>query len=95
MNLPKLHAKLITAARCNPPVDAVPYAFEKRVMARLETVAVDDRWTLWGRALWRGAFASLALAIGLSIWSLQANAEVEHDLESTVFAAADQLVDSW
>ena len=39
--------------------------------------------------------AVLALAVGLSIWSLQANGDVEQDLESTMFAAADQLVDSW
>ncbi|SRR5258705_3239852 len=95
MDLPKLHAKLIAAARRNPSADAVPYAFEKRVMARLETTTVEDRWTLWGKALWRCAFASLALAAGLSIWALQTNTEVEHDLESTMFAAADQLIDSW
>jgi anti-sigma-K factor RskA len=95
MDLRMLHAKLIAAARCHPPADTVPYAFEKRIMGRLETTVVEDRWTLWGKALWRSAFACLALAVGLSIWSLQANAEVEHDLESTMFAAADQLVDSW
>jgi hypothetical protein len=95
MNLSKLHAKLIAAARSHPPAETVPYAFEKRIMARLETHAVEDSWTLWGKALWRGAFACLALAVGLSIWSLQANGDVEQDLESTMFAAADQLVDSW
>jgi len=95
MNLSKLHAKLIAAARSNPPAETMPYAFEKRIMARLETRAVEDSWALWGKALWRGAFACLALAVGLSIWSLQTNGDVEEDLESTMFAAADQLVDSW
>ena len=95
MNLSKLHAKLIAAARSQPPAETVPYAFEKRIMARLETHAVEDSWTLWGKALWRGAFACLALAVGLSIWSLQSNGDVEQDLDSTMFAAADQLVDSW
>ena len=95
MNLSKLHAKLIASARSNPPAETVPYAFEKRIMARLEAKAVEDPWTLWGKALWRGAFACLALAVGLSIWSLQSNGDVEQDLDSTMFAAADQLVDSW
>ena len=35
MNLDNLHNKLITAARATPADDRVPYAFEKRVMARL------------------------------------------------------------
>src|SRR5881397_3319658 len=95
MNISKLHAKLIAAARSEPPGDEVPYAFEKRIMARLESRRVEDAWTLWGKGLWRSAFACLALAAGLSIWSLQANGEADQDLESTMFAAADQLVDSW
>ena len=35
MNLAELERKLIAAARANPPSDRVPYAFEKRIMARL------------------------------------------------------------
>ena len=35
MNLAELETKLIAAARCHPPGDRVPYAFEQRVMARL------------------------------------------------------------
>jgi hypothetical protein len=96
MNLADLHTKLIAAARANPPADQVPYAFEKRVMARLRGGIVEDAWALWGRALWRSAFACLALAIGLSVWSLQSSSEVDHDLESAMVSAADQLVvDSW
>ena len=96
MNLADLHRKLIAAARANPPAEQVPYAFEKRVMARLRDAKGEDSWALWGRALWRSAFACLAIAIGLSVWSLQSNGETPHDLESAMVSAADQLmVDSW
>jgi hypothetical protein len=96
MNLVDLHTKLIAAARANPPADQVPYAFEKRIMARLQGGTAEDSWALWGRALWRSAFACLALAVGLSVWSLQSSGEVDHDLESAMVSAADQLVvDSW
>ena len=95
MNVSRLHAKLIAAARSNPPGDQVPYAFEKRVMARLQSGAVEDAWTVWGKALWRSAFACMALAAALSIWSLQASGEEDQDLDSTMFSAAEQLADSW
>ena len=53
MNLAELERKLIAAARANPPSDRVPYAFEKRIMARLAAWPVADSWALWARALWR------------------------------------------
>jgi len=96
MNLANLQSKLIAAARANPPGDQVPYAFEKRVLAGLRGPHVEDSWALWGRALWRGAFACLVIAIGLSVWSLQSNPEIDTDLESAMVSAADQeVVDSW
>lgn len=95
MNLSKLHAKLIEAARSNPPGDQVPYAFEKRVMARLGSGVVEDAWTVWGKALWRSALACMVVAAALSLWSLQAGGDGEQDLDSTMFSAAGQLADSW
>jgi anti-sigma-K factor RskA len=100
MNLATLQAKLMAAARSAPPAEGVPYAFEKRVMARLGTGAVEDAWSLWGKALWRSAFACTAVAVALSIWSLQPNGDTpagapDYDLESTMVAPAEQLVDSW
>jgi hypothetical protein len=96
MNLANLHKKLIAAARANPPGDQVPYAFEKRVLANLHGPKVEDSWALWGRALWRSAFACLVVAIGLSVWSFQSSTELDTDLESAMVSAADQeVVDSW
>jgi len=96
MNFAQLHTKLIAAARANPPGEQVPYAFEKRVLANLRGLEVEDSWALWGRALWRSAFACLVVAIGLSVWSYQSNPEIDTDLESAMVSAADQeVVDSW
>ena len=96
MNLAKLHRKLIAAARANPPGDQVPYAFEKRVLARLRGPGVEDSWALWGRALWRSAFACLVVAIGLSVWSIQSNSDIDTDFESAMVSAANELVvDPW
>jgi hypothetical protein len=96
MNLARLHTKLIAAARANPPGDQVPYAFEKRVLANVRGTEVEDSWALWGRGLWRSAVACLVVAIGLSVWSLQSNPEIDTDLESAMVSAADQeVVDSW
>ena len=96
MDLANLHRKLIAAARANPPGDQVPYAFEKRVLARLRAPKAEDSWALWGRALWRSAFACLVVAIGLSVWSYRSNPEIDTDLESAMVSAADQeVVDSW
>ncbi len=69
MNLPQLEKKLLAAARATPPSDAVPYAFEKRVMARLSATSLEDPLSQWGRALWRGAMASLAAAVSCGAWA--------------------------
>ena len=54
MNLAELERKLIAAARANPPSDRVPYAFEKRIMARLAARPVVDGWALWAPRLVAG-----------------------------------------
>jgi hypothetical protein len=65
MNLEQLHKKLLAAARANPPTDRVPYAFEKRIMARIALTPAVDAWALWGRALWRAAAPCVVLAVAL------------------------------
>lgn len=98
MNLVELQKKLLTLARNTPPDERVPYAFEKRVMAGLLSKPIEDAWTLWGRALWRGAVACVVISILLSALSLlpdRPSPGSGQDLESTVFAMAEQLSDSW
>ena len=96
MNLAKLEQKLVAAARANPPSERVPYAFEKRIMARLAAQSVPDDWALWARALWRAAAPCVAIMLLLGAWSLfvphsgtSAN-DVSQELEKTLLAAVDQ-----
>jgi hypothetical protein len=96
MNLAQLERKLIAAARANPPSERVPYAFEKRILARLAARPRLDHWELWGRALWRAAAPCIAIMLLLGAWSLfapQPNTptnDLSQQLEQTLLAAVDQ-----
>jgi hypothetical protein len=93
MNLEKLQAKLLAAARKTPPSGHVPFAFEKRIMAHLAK-PIADAWSLWGRALWRAAAACVFAMALLGGWSFQTASDEIPDLsqefENTVFAALDE-----
>ena len=95
MNLPELQKKLIAAARLQPPDDRVPYAFEKRIMARLAERAGMDHWVLWARGLWRAAAACVTVAVVLGAVSLCLPArtdtanDLSQDFENTLLASAD------
>jgi hypothetical protein len=102
MNPSDLQTKLIRAARCEPPRDQVPYAFEKRVMARIASAAPLNPWAVWGRPLWRAALSCVAVTLLCGLWSLAATPRQEssesfaQDFERTVFASLDQHVeDAW
>jgi len=101
MNLVGLQKKLIAAARQSPPDDHVPYAFEKRLMARLAPAPGPDEWSLWTRALWYGAIACAAVALSLSVWSFTSLREQDaastfsQDLEQTILASAAEADNLW
>ena len=100
MNLEMLEKKLIAAARAQPPSDRVPYAFEKRVMARLSPITVPDLWAGWARMLWRAAGPCVGLMVGVGIWTfvngdLGPGNSLNHDLETTVMAAIDTQEEAW
>src|SRR5438132_10524472 len=94
MNLVELQGKLIAAARSHPPSEQVPYAFEKRIMARLAGLPGLDHWALWSRALWRSAAPCVAIMLLLSAWSFLAPtapvSDLSQEFENTVLAAVDQ-----
>ena len=100
MNLAKLEQKLVAVARANPPSDQVPYAFEKRIMARLAVRPALDGCALWARALWRAAAPCAAIMLLLGAWSLftpsrgaatsAATGDLSQQLEQTLLAAVDQ-----
>jgi len=65
-----LHKKLMAAARAARPSDHVPYAFEKRIMARLRGNATLDALGHWTRALWRAAVPCFAITLCIAGWAL-------------------------
>ena len=77
MNLAQLRNKLLAAAKANPPGDAVPYAFEKRILARLTGRPATDDWAQWVRSLWFGAAACSLIALGMCLWAYAPDDEVE------------------
>jgi hypothetical protein len=94
MNLDKLQSKLLAAAReAPPPSDAVPYAFEKRIMARLAALPCHDLAALWNRMLWRAAVPSVLIMLSAGLWFLFAQdvgstTNLGTELEDAVFAPA-------
>jgi len=101
MNLDNLEKKLLNAARLDTPSDAVPYAFEKRILARLTGRTPGDLGTAWLRALWRAAACSAAIAVVVSAWTLlpssakRGSGDLSQDFETTVYAMVDEVNDSW
>jgi hypothetical protein len=102
MNDNKLRAKLIAAARSNPPSAAVPYAFEKRIMSRLAGSPAPNAWALWGGPLWRAALTCVAITILCGAWCFASDRKApitenfSQDFEAAVFAPLSQHVeDAW
>lgn len=104
MNLEHLQKKLLAAARATPPEDRVPYAFEKRILARLTSAPPVDASALWARALWRAAVPCVAVTILLTTLSftlvtsdtstsLAGNDDVSEQFEQALLASADQWED--
>jgi hypothetical protein len=93
MNLAELQKKLVAAARANPPSDRVPYAFEKRIMARLALLPCPDAWALWSRALWRAVAPCVMIALLLGLWAFFAPkgnpSDLSQDFENTLLVAVD------
>jgi len=87
---PELDRKLLAAARRTPPDERVPYAFEKRVMARLAAAPALDLWAAFIRPLWCGAAACALVAVLLNVWSFQPAPGEEHAFSCGV---EDSLMD--
>lgn len=100
MNLDNLQHKLIAAARAAEPSDAVPYAFEKRIMARIAEHAHLDLLSSWSAALWRAAVACVAVVIissAMSLWShsRHTSTDLSQEFEMAVFASAGSADEVW
>ena len=95
MNLAKLQDKLIAAGRRQEPDERVPYAFEKRIMARLAGRERMDLWAFWVRGMWRAAASSVAVAALFVAFCHflpvmpESGHDLGQDLENTLLASAE------
>lgn len=99
MKLENLHHKLIAAARLAEPSEAVPYAFEKRIMARLAQAAQIDVLGAWSSALWRAAVSCIAIAAvsgAVALWSSSSpETDFSQEFDTAVFASAVSSEEAW
>ena len=101
MNLAELRKKLLAAARAHPPGGDVPYAFEKRVMARLAEKPAIDLFAIWNRTLWRAVAPCLAVTLFLGVWTFLAQRNdnsretLAADLENSLYAPLDNQTETW
>ncbi len=102
MNPDNLKEKLIAAARAATPDDRVPYAFEKRIMARIASQpAALDVTALWARGLWRAALPCVAITILMGAFSFLPSRQETSDqdlvsaYEEVMTATADQQEEIW
>jgi hypothetical protein len=102
MNIDKLRAKLIAAARKHPPSEQAPYAFEQRILRHLSAAPVADFWALWGRPLWQAAMACIAITLLCGGWAALNRpkaddaANFSQDFEAAVFAPmSEHIEDAW
>lgn len=97
MNLEALEQKLMQAARNHPPGDQVPYAFEQRILARLQAARQPDPAAFWNRVLWRAALSSIAITLVASAWIMLSPApdtNLADDFENIVYAGLNEIADS-
>ena len=94
MNLAELEKKLLSAARSIPANDAVPFAFEKRILAQIASRKNQDEWSWWAHALWRAAAPCVGVMVLFSAWSYydsnSAGSDLSQEFENTVLAVVQQ-----
>ena len=99
MNFAKLEKKLFAAARNVPVNDAVPYAFEKRILAQIKSRNVQDQWSWWGRALWRAAAPCVGVMMVFGAWSYfdsnSGSLDLSQEFENTVMAVVQPAESTW
>lgn len=102
MNIEELQRKLLAAGRANPSGDAVPYAFERRVMAQIAARPAIDVWSVWNRILWRAAAPCVALTVLLAAWTFvpipvngSLHGPLDDELESALLAPLDSYGETW
>jgi len=99
MKLDNLHQKLIAAARAEQPSDRVPYAFEKRIMARISSGSAVDLLGAWSAALWRAAMSCVVVSVvacACVLWSSRhQETDFSREFDTAVFASAGSADEVW
>src|SRR5262245_34752081 len=103
MKLEQLQQKLLAAARTCKPSDRVPYAFEKRILARLTSQPIRDHWALWSRALWRAAAPCVAVMLMFGVWAFvggdnnpaDPTGDFSQHFEQTMLAGVNDFEEVW
>ncbi len=97
MNTEPLRRKLLASARAHAPSDCVPYAFEKRIMARLGHREIPDVWAAWGALLWRAVAPCFALMLMAGIGSFvmsPSSEDLGNQLDAVLLADLDVAGDA-
>lgn len=107
MNVEPLRQKLLATARAHLPGDRVPYAFAKRILARVPARSAPDGWAMWARALWRAAAPCVVLTLLLGLGSLlgphadsastglSESEAFAQQFEQTMLAAVNESEETW
>lgn len=97
MKTPSLE-KIISVAKSLRDDTRVPYAFEKRMMSRLQALNPHDAWNFWAPMMWRAAFAfvGIFLLTGAFVEFVDHPSTdlLANDLERTVLASVE-VEDTW
>jgi hypothetical protein len=91
--------EFVKLARELPANERTPYAFEKRIMARLADSPVADAVSEWAHLLWRAMAPCLGImllvaAVSLAMASNNPASDEGPDLEAAVFAPTQVAFDA-
>jgi hypothetical protein len=97
MKVPTVH-QFAKAARALKSDERVPFAFEKRILARLNGRAAVDVSAMFARVMWKAALSCLAISLitgaVVSFSGASSGELLATDLERTVLAPVD-VEDTW
>ena len=101
MSIEERTQQFVRIARSIPTNDAVPLAFEQRIMARLADPMPLELFELWTRLLWKLAAGGIAIAFLAAIWAASAPKQsplipdLANDLEKTILAPFGSMSRPW
>ena len=88
-----LFTKFLSLARALPESARCPFAFEKRIMARLRGLQQQDKWKAWAPAMWKAALCGLSILAVVGAFARfseqNSNELLASELETTVMASVN------